>query len=154
MKRHQRNRSGKNRYTMGALILICSQFMSGCHVMSNNPAKSVFSPSATMYSEPVKPELANEDKTAAPAGQASTCQRELSSLSGINPRDYADKRADFNALLQSANAYKDVRQQISPGMRETMDSFYKFKMLRLCSQIELSLQQGLIAIEDKHSEIK
>ncbi|MBE4994533.1 hypothetical protein INF73_21910 [Enterobacter cloacae complex sp. P6RS] len=135
------------------LILAFTTLISGCHNINTTtpPKKTGFNPSPIVYSAPVKE---RPIKQAAVSSQAITCQRELSSLSGINASDYAGKRAAFESLVRSANAYKEVREQMSPDMRDSMDSFYKFKMLRLCNQIEMSLQQGLIAIEGDRSEIK
>lgn len=83
---------------------------------------------------------------------AAICQHDLVALSRINPSAYQPKKVVFESLLASATAYKEIRTGINQQSRDTLDSFYRFKMNRLCSEIDTALQQGLIKIGEMHGE--
>jgi hypothetical protein len=77
-------------------------------------------------------------------GEATTCQRELLALSKVNQTAYAQKKAAFDALLNSASVYTAVRDDIGSQTRGTMDALYKYKTQKLCSDIEQTVRQSLI----------
>ncbi|MDK9584436.1 hypothetical protein [Lelliottia wanjuensis] len=151
MTGHKNTSTGIISYHLISLILIAGCFsLAGCQNFIKKKTTSEVHTAPAHSNFPVsaaKPEAEQVND-----GIATTCQKELVSLATINPSDYDPKRRSFEMLLHSANEYRSVRQSINAHSREIMDSFYKFKLMNLCSEIELSLQRGLIGMEDKRGE--
>lgn len=78
-------------------------------------------------------------------GIVSVCQRELLALSKVNQNAYAQKKVAFENLLNSASIYTAVRNDIGGSTKDTMDSLYKYKTQKLCSDIEQAVRQSLIS---------
>ena len=137
------------------LAMAGALFLSGCQssgygAQSADDAPALTQPEAQSASLPA-PQIAsatpNENRVEnnTSDGAATQCQRELLALSKVNPAAYAEKKQAFDTLLRNASVYSAVRDDINAQTKDTLDSLYKYKTQKLCSDIEQAIQQGLIS---------
>ena len=129
--------------------------LSGCqnngYDAQSTPATSASTPTEAQSAALPTPQLttatSNENRVEKNTsdGAATQCQRELLALSKVNPAAYADKKRAFDTLLRNASVYSSVREEINAQTKDTLDSLYKYKTQKLCSDIEQTIQQGLIS---------
>ena len=121
--------------------------ITGCQKSAHNAPAPTVSPLVSQSAPLPEPVMSEPQPTAKPEsvaeGTASLCQKELIVLSKVNSNLYARKKAEFDRLLSSASVYTSVRDEISGETRDTMDSLYKYKTQRFCSEVEQSVRETL-----------
>ncbi|CAI2021229.1 Uncharacterised protein [Serratia proteamaculans] len=77
------------------------------------------------------------------AGRLAQCQKELDALKGINPEQHKSYRQEFDHLMRGAAQYAGVRTQVNSTTQDTVDALYRYKVSRLCANIEQATLSGL-----------
>ncbi|WP_421105900.1 hypothetical protein [Serratia marcescens] len=76
------------------------------------------------------PEAASQE-----SARLTACQRELGILKGVSPEKYAIYKRKFDSLMGGAAQYAGLRNQVNPGIQETVDALYRYKVNRLCAEV-------------------
>lgn len=140
-----------------SLLFFLAGAISGCQKKHTAESVSLVNPSISTTSgtvtsstnttelQPANTNAVNDSE----GGIASNCERELLALSKVNQNAYAQMKSAFDTLLKSASVYTEVRDEIGAETRGTMDSLYKYKTQKLCSDIQQSVRESLISNGEK-----
>ncbi|MCA4824950.1 MAG: hypothetical protein KJJ56_16370 [Serratia rubidaea] len=79
------------------------------------------------------------------------CQQELAALQKINPERYQDNQRAFDSLMSGASQYAGLRARVNDDTQETVDALYRYKVSRLCVEIEQSV---LIGLAERGEQVK
>ncbi|HHW5387909.1 hypothetical protein [Escherichia coli] len=63
------------------------------------------------------------------------CRRELEALKKIDLSIYNKRKEEFDKLISNALLYDEVRNNVGEYTQSTIDSLYKFRSDKLCSDI-------------------
>lgn len=72
------------------------------------------------------------------------CRRELGALQTINSELYKKQKSEFDHLMGSAVQYAGVRARINDDTQTTVDALYRYRVSRLCAQIDQSVLNNLV----------
>jgi len=71
------------------------------------------------------------------------CQKELDALQGIDAAGYRKHKQEFDRLMIGAAQYAALRTQVSGDTQETVDALYRYKVSRLCAEVNQAVMTGL-----------
>lgn len=63
------------------------------------------------------------------------CRKELDALKSINPTVWDKYSRDFDDLIRRAGVYSSVRGELNPYTQGAIDSYYRFRADKLCSDL-------------------
>lgn len=122
------------------LLLVAGVLLSGCQntgTGSKNAQSPVINPMSATQPGSDAMSLASDSAI-------HSCSKELSALQKIAPTTYQRKNAELNNTLAQARLYLSVKESVSPNTAEIMDSAYKFKISKICNDIQSALTHALI----------
>jgi uncharacterized membrane protein YfhO len=133
------------------LCVIAIILLAGCSSNSNShKQKSVINKiPQQLASPPVEQKLQQPENIDEQVTAINSCRNALDSLKQINSGRAQKYNESFNSLVNAASQYNSVRAQISDTTRQTVDSMYQFKTLKLCSDINQALMDSLVASGEK-----
>ncbi|MCS3604628.1 putative membrane protein YfhO [Buttiauxella sp. BIGb0471] len=133
------------------LCVIAIILLAGCSSNSNSRTqKSVVNKAPQqLVSPPVEQKLKQPENIDEQVTAINSCRNALDSLKQINSGRAQKYNESFNSLVNAASQYNSVRAQISDTTRQTVDSMYQFKTLKLCSDINQALMDSLVASGEK-----
>ncbi|MFJ3264877.1 hypothetical protein ACIP8G_00155 [Serratia liquefaciens] len=120
------------------LLLVSGILLSGCQ-STDTGSKNTPHPSI----HPTKTEAAPMSLASSTAIQS--CPQELTALEKIAPKSYQRKSGELNNALAQASLYLSVKESVNPNTVEIMDSAYKYKISKICSEIQSELASALIS---------
>lgn len=135
-----------------ALALIS---LAGCNSTSSSHAQKPVTNKAQQQSvyqplpQPVEQKVKQPDNVDQQVTAINSCRNALDSLKQINSVRAQKYNESFNSLVNAASQYNSVRAQISDTTRQTVDSMYQFKTLKLCSDINQALMDSLVTSGEK-----
>ncbi|MEE4411546.1 MULTISPECIES: hypothetical protein [Serratia] len=71
------------------------------------------------------------------------CQKELDALQGIDAAGYRKYKQEFDRLMSGAAQYAALRTQVNGDTQETVDALYRYKVSRLCADVNQAVMTGL-----------
>ncbi|CAI1096462.1 hypothetical protein [Serratia proteamaculans] len=71
------------------------------------------------------------------------CQKELDALHGIDAIGYRKYKQEFERLMSGAAQYAVLRTQVKRDTQETVDALYRYKVNRLCADVNQAVMTGL-----------
>lgn len=71
------------------------------------------------------------------------CERELKALRRLDARRYAMRKAQFDRLMSGAAVYADLRTEVGGGTRTAVDAMYRFRSIKLCTEISQDVLNAL-----------
>ncbi|ANS43571.1 hypothetical protein [Serratia inhibens] len=71
------------------------------------------------------------------------CQKELDALQGIDAAGYRKHKQEFDRLMSGAAQYAALRTQVNGETQETVDALYRYKVSRLCADVNQAVMTGL-----------
>ncbi|MFI8416768.1 hypothetical protein ACQKDS_10290 [Serratia sp. NPDC078593] len=80
------------------------------------------------------------------AGQIQLCQRELEAMQTVDTELHAAYQRRFEHMIARAAEYAGVRAQVNRGTQDTLDALYRYRVNRLCAEINQAL---LVALSDR-----
>ncbi|MBD8162659.1 hypothetical protein [Erwinia persicina] len=91
-----------------------------------------------------------KEKAAATAAEVETlhlkqCQQTLSALHNVEQKQFDNYKQNFDLLMKGAAQYSDVRAKIKTETRDTVDALYRYKVNKLCSQVDQAVMVALAA---------
>lgn len=120
------------------LLLVSGILLSGCQ-STNSGSKNTPSPSNPSTKTEVTP------MSLASSAAIQSCPQELSALEKIAPKSYQQKSGELNSALTQASLYLSVKNSVNPNTAEIMDSAYKYKISKICNEIQTELANALIS---------
>lgn len=113
--------------------------LGGC---ADKPLKQVQSQVTPPTPEPSleTPEMATQND------HIQMCQRELDILKRIDNAHYTSRKVVFDKLMSGARLYGDVRKDLQPEARSTIDALFSYKIEKLCTDISQDVLNGLSKI--------
>lgn len=72
------------------------------------------------------------------------CQKELDALQGIDAAGYRKYKQEFDRLMSGAAQYAALRTQVNGDTQETVDALYRYKVSRLCADVNQAVMTGLV----------
>ncbi|WP_172895514.1 hypothetical protein [Buttiauxella agrestis] len=133
------------------LCVIAIILLAGCSSnLNSRTQKSVVNKAPQqLVSPPVEQKLKQPENIDEQVTAINSCRNALDSLKQINSGRAQKYNESFNSLVNAASQYNSVRAQISDTTRQTVDSMYQFKTLKLCSDINQALMDSLVASGEK-----
>lgn len=71
------------------------------------------------------------------------CQKELDALQGIDGAGYQKNKREFVRLMSGAAQYAALRSKVNSDTQETVDALYRYKVSRLCADVNQAVMTGL-----------
>lgn len=124
----------KGSFIKAAFICNCL-FISGCQ-------QSLFDVSEHESRSSIENEQSN--KVREDEERLRQCQQALKLLGEFETNHYAALRVEFTSLMANAAKYGNVRPWINDGTQDTLDSLYRYRVSRLCTEIEQRMLETLI----------
>ncbi|WP_273855319.1 hypothetical protein [Serratia liquefaciens] len=120
------------------LLLVSGILLSGCQ-SANTGSKNTVPPSLQQAKTEVAP------MSLASSAAIQSCPQELIVLEKIAPKSYKRKSGELNNALAQASLYLSVKESVNPNTVEIMDSAYKYKISKICNEIQSELANALIS---------
>lgn len=126
-------------------LLPCLFILTACSHKSNEskPAQ-VISATPNVITSQSSDELSNE--VGKSDEHIKMCQRELDILKRIDNAHYTSRKIVFDKLMSGARLYGDVRKDLQPGARSTVDALFSYKIEKLCADISQDVLNSLSKI--------
>ncbi|MBE3210334.1 hypothetical protein IM288_17855 [Enterobacter cloacae complex sp. P32C] len=119
-------------------LLLLSLLVSGCSTARKVPA-TVIESAAESTTTPAERE----------AERMALCLRELDALKNISPEQYDRYQTAFSRLMSGAAKYAGVRTKVNLTIQDTIDARYRYQVTLLCSDVSLSVMNGLLERKDE-----
>lgn len=71
------------------------------------------------------------------------CQKELDALQGIDGAGYLKHKREFDRLISGVAQYATLRTKVNSDTQETVDALYRYKVRRLCADVNQAVMTGL-----------
>ncbi|HEI8868122.1 hypothetical protein [Serratia sp. AKBS12] len=79
------------------------------------------------------------------------CQQELGALRAIDQQQHQQLKQGFDHLMSGASLYAGVRTKVNGDTQEMVDALYRYKVNRLCAQVDQAVLAGLA---DRAEQVK
>ncbi|ATA19214.1 hypothetical protein EDC48_111106 [Gibbsiella quercinecans] len=122
-----------------ALLCLAGASVVGC---KNAPVQKRIVPEKTAEVQAPSPE---EQRKQREAERLQQCQKELDALRTINAEQYQQNKRAFDALMSGASQYAGLRTQVNSDTQDTVDALYRYKVNRLCAEVNQAVLAGLAA---------
>lgn len=91
-----------------------------------------------------------EEQATATAAEVETlhlkqCQLTLDALHNVEQKQFDNYKQNFDLLMKGAAQYSGVRAKIKTETQDTVDALYRYKVNKLCSQIDQAVMVALAA---------
>ncbi|KYQ98865.1 hypothetical protein AWY96_10205 [Serratia plymuthica] len=90
-----------------------------------------------------------EQKTQTPtqaeleAARLQQCQKELEALRTVQPKQFTGYKQEFDRLMNGAAQYSGLRTRVNAETQDTVDALYRYRVNKLCAQIDQAVLLGL-----------
>ncbi|WP_145493962.1 hypothetical protein [Yersinia aleksiciae] len=71
------------------------------------------------------------------------CQKELEALNTVQPQQFSQYKQSFDQLMNGAAQYSGIRSQVNSETQNILDALYRYRVNKLCAQIDLAVLLGL-----------
>lgn len=116
----------KKKHTAMTIVSILLLLTTGC---VNTPSGK------RVVSQQQKMETSNSSDRLNDIEKIERCRRELEALKKIDLSIYNKRKEEFDKLISNALLYDEVRNNVGEYTQSTIDSLYKFRSDKLCSDI-------------------
>jgi len=72
------------------------------------------------------------------------CNTTLEALHSVNARQFSTYHQAFEHLMKGAARYASLRTRINNETQDTIDSLYRYRVNKLCAQIDQAILLGLV----------
>lgn len=79
------------------------------------------------------------------------CQQELGALRTVNEKQFQHYKQAFDSLMSGASLYAGLRTKVNGETQETVDALYRYKVNRLCAEVNQAVLTGLA---DRGEQVK
>ncbi|MBH1931198.1 hypothetical protein I5U13_16215 [Serratia rubidaea] len=79
------------------------------------------------------------------AARLQQCQKMLSALRTVQPKQFSNYKQNFDRLMSGAAQYSGLRSRVSVETQDTVDALYRYRVNKLCAQIDQAVFLGLTA---------
>ncbi|QLK60037.1 hypothetical protein GE278_04210 [Enterobacteriaceae bacterium Kacie_13] len=112
---------------------------------SNIPNKSetVISPANKGIDAELNKKITQEKNRASQA-ELLQCKNNLDNIKVLDKKAYDSYSVRFNALMSEVKNYLIIRENVNNADQSTVDSMYKYKSDKLCSEISNSMLSALL----------
>ena len=112
---------------------------------SNIPNKSatVISPANKGIDTELNKKVTQETNRASQA-ELLQCKHNLDNIKVLDKKAYDSYSVRFNALMNGVKNYLTIRDNVNNADQSTVDSMYKYKSDKLCSEISSSMLSALL----------
>ncbi|SPZ62970.1 Uncharacterised protein [Serratia quinivorans] len=84
-----------------------------------------------------------QSKAELEAARLLQCQKELEVLRTVQTKQFTDYKQDFDRLMHGAAQYSRLRTGVNTGTQDTVDALYRYRVNKLCAQIDQAVLLGL-----------
>lgn len=118
-------------YLLPLSIIISALLLSGCQKTSLNKNN----PHVNQMVKPTAEEIE--------AAQLQQCQKSLEALQTVKTPLSGVYKNNFAQLMKGAAQYSGIRDRIKDDTQDTVDALYRYRVSKLCAQIDQALLLGL-----------
>ncbi len=77
------------------------------------------------------------------AAQLQQCQKSLDALQTVKTQQSVEYKKSFEKVMEGAAQYSGIRSRIKDETQGTVDALYRYRVSKLCAQIDQALLIGL-----------
>ncbi|WP_421671721.1 hypothetical protein [Rahnella sp. EDr1-12] len=112
-------------------VILSMFLLTGCQ---KSPIKKA-PPQAGQVVTPTKEEIES--------AQLQQCQKSLDALQTVKAQQSVEYKKNFEKLMKGAAQYSGIRSRIKDETQGTVDALYRYRVSKLCAQIDQALLLGL-----------
>lgn len=121
-----------NRAALHASAVFFAVLLTGCQT----------SPSTEKEPTP-EPQVQHSTEAEREAARLQQCQAELEALRTVQPKMFTGYKQEFDRLMNGAAQYAGLRTQLNTETQDTVDALYRYRVNKLCAQINQAVLLGL-----------
>lgn len=121
-----------NQTLLPVSAVMVALLLTGCQTSPNTAKKQT-----------AEPQGQNATQAEREAARLQQCQKELEALRTVHPTQFTGYKQAFDRLMNGAAQYSGLRTRVNAQTQDTVDALYRYRVNKLCAQINQAVLLGL-----------